>query len=179
MSSFEVWAAGRPLSGVSPEVLVAKVQALFPKATPAQLARFTAGARFVVTRVPDEATAKRVVEALNKAGGAERVRRGNRSATCSIAAGCRTGQLTRDHHRYPAEPRPSRESTAINGTETTGTLEAQRRIRPSTTASELDRVKDRNGAGLVPYPGYRYRDGTGELASAAHGASASGGNTVH
>jgi|GEM_PF-5820603 len=68
MSTFEVWAAGRPFSGISPEALLAKVQVLFPKATPAQLARFTAGTRFVVIRVPDEATAKRVVEALNKAG---------------------------------------------------------------------------------------------------------------
>ncbi len=68
MSKFEVWAAGRGLEGVDHEALLANLRALFPKATPSQLARFTAGERFLVTRVPDEDAARRVVAALTKAG---------------------------------------------------------------------------------------------------------------
>ncbi|MDM4772962.1 PH domain-containing protein [Solimonas sp. SE-A11] len=68
MSVFEVWAAGRPLSGFTDDMLQSNVRALFPKGSQEQIARFTSGARFIVTRVPDEETAKRVVEALTKAG---------------------------------------------------------------------------------------------------------------
>src|SRR3546814_16481477 len=68
MSNIEVWATGRPMNGFTMESVRANVQGLFPKATDVQLARFTAGTRFVVTRVPDEEAAKRVVAALTKAG---------------------------------------------------------------------------------------------------------------
>lgn len=115
MSSFEVWAAGRPLSGVSPEALLAKVQALFPKATPAQLARFTAGTRFILTRVPDEATAKRVVEALNKAGAPSEYVAANAQPPAASLPGAERAEAPAKATTAPQPGRaPTKPSGAVN-----------------------------------------------------------------
>jgi hypothetical protein len=67
MADIEVWASGQPAPGQTVQHVQENVRMLFPDATAAQLARFTAGTRFVVTKASEDA-AKQVVEALMRCG---------------------------------------------------------------------------------------------------------------
>ncbi len=68
MDQIEVWGAGRPLPGFSDDDVVTNAQKLFPASSPAQIARFIAGDRFVIARVTDAEVAKKLIDALAESG---------------------------------------------------------------------------------------------------------------